>query len=131
MFINAPSFSDSRHDIFIIRLASDVPPSLPTVATAIITRQISQSHELFSRPIRVRRPIKAKKSGSSRTELKMFDLVILAFGESRHRQGITMPARKAPKSAWMPMISALSAERRTVPKTSARTPFVGLRLVQE
>ena len=51
------------------RAASELPPSLPMVATAITTRQIVQSIRVWRSPISVRKPEKAKKTGRSKTEL--------------------------------------------------------------
>ena len=82
VFIKAPNSSDSRHGIFIIRLTSAVPPSLPTVATTIIPKQMSQSRAPSSRPICVRKPMKAKKSGSSKDGTKMFDPQHQLFAET-------------------------------------------------
>ena len=37
--------------------------------------------------------------------------------------GMTLPARKAPKSAWIPMASVMNAEKNAVNKTAATAPL--------
>ena len=73
----------------------------------------------------MRRPVKAKNTGKSRTELK-FSTRTTSLSRKLPAVGMTIPARKAPKSARIPMSCVLSAEASTTPKTTASTPLLGL-----
>ncbi len=73
-------------------------PSLPAVATAMISKHSSQPCAPWSRPISVRRPVNAKNSGSSNTELN-FSTRARMRSRKPSTSGITVPARNAPNNA--------------------------------
>src|SRR6185436_14597915 len=68
VFINTPIENDCDQLIPVQRLISVLPPSLPAMATRIITPHIAQPCQSFKRPTCVRNPVNAKNNGSSAYE---------------------------------------------------------------
>ena len=98
VFIKMPIDNESRQLSLVQRAANMLPPSLPATATIIIPKQVSQLDQSLSRPIWVRKPVNAKKSGSKAAELNDSSLS-LTKDRKPVSDGITTPARKAPKRA--------------------------------
>ena len=63
-------------------------------------------------------PGETKNTGRNRTEL-MFSTRTASFSRKLLVRGMIAPARKAPKSAWIPMVSVLKADASTTAITIA------------
>src|SRR2546426_11017616 len=98
VFIKTPIENESRQLILVHRAISMLPPNLPATATTIIPKHISHPDQSLSRLICVRKPVKAKKSGSKAAELKASSF---SLRKTRHpdTEGMTTPAKKEPKRA--------------------------------
>src|ERR1017187_9903442 len=99
-------------------------PSCPEVATRISARQMSQLAGPWSRPICVRKPVKATKSGRRNTELKCSSRTRREFRNSPC-EGMATPARNEPNRAWMPITSVTRAQAKRKTTTAAMIPLPG------
>ena len=81
---------------------------------------ISHAWGELRRPISVRSPLYAKKSGSRSTTTRSSSLSARICA-NRSSFGTTAPKMKAPKSAWMPIHSVAQLESRTSMSVTATT----------
>src|SRR5262245_43247405 len=81
-FMSAPSDNESYQFIPAHRAAKALPPNFPAIATAITPAHINQSDQVFSKPTCVRSPVKAKKSGSRKQEVKTSNRLVRNFRRS-------------------------------------------------
>jgi hypothetical protein len=119
-FIRVPMVRPSRHDSPASRAATVAPPSLPSVATTRTSRAMSHRPAEVSWSILIDSPTSTKKIGSSR-----FATMPSSCRSTRRchlpLRGITAPARKPPKTAWIPTCSAAHA----LNIATAMTPHTG------
>ncbi len=80
----------------------------------------SQAPAPRSSPTWVRRPVKAKKAGSSSTSTRLSSCS-RSCRAMRESCGTITPSRKAPKMAWMPIASVISADARRATKAAVVT----------
>jgi hypothetical protein len=70
-FMSVPSDNESYQFMPVHPAVKALPPNFPAIATAITPAHINQSDQVFSKPVCVRSPVKAKKSGSRKQEVKI------------------------------------------------------------
>jgi len=91
----------------VLRAALQVPSNLPAVATTITTTH-SRMSLVCNASARMRRPVIAKNSGSSRVAANGSTLAT-SSSRSWALDDTATPAANAPNSAWMPSTSVTSA----------------------
>ncbi len=93
VFIRTPMAAASRQEKRTMRALSIAPPNLPRIAVPMTSAQQSQSAGVVKRPMFMRRPVTAKKSG------RRIALMPRICSASFSSFGMIAPARNAPKRA--------------------------------
>ena len=124
VFISTPMELASRQDMPEMRAATVDPPNFPTIATLIIKTVKNQLAAPLTRPMLVRKPLKAKNMGSKSTMARSFNFSVRACTKAGCF-GMITPIRKAPNRAWMPSRSVTrpetSTSRRIIARVSCET----------
>jgi len=98
VFIKAPMFRLSFQLSPVNRVASVVPPNIPTIAISVNIPHIPHSSGVLSSPISVLKPVDTKNRGKNNANETSSTFSVRIFRNLMF-EGMTTPAKKAPNRA--------------------------------